>query len=324
MLPRWVVVVGAVDVAALRVRASPAVPPDPVDDGRDFPDPTALFFDGAFYAYGGHEAMASRDLATWSERWSYLVNGSAPAWAVPGSLAGAPGRPVRRGDGMWLVYFQMPRKGCEARVCSCVGVALAHHPGEPFVSAAAPVVCAEAQTGAIDANPRAFADGELVLYFKSTDDAETGAATGTLWAARLASDGLALAAAPVALVNATAAWEARGGVGCVEAPAPLVAGDGRVRLFYSGGDWTAGLAGLPYSVGYADCEGRFGPCAKAAGPWFGPAYGDVVGPGGQDLFDDADGETWIVFHGWQAGNAGYSHGGRRSARFYPLAALPLS
>ena len=29
----------------------------------------------------------------------------------------------------------------------------------------------------------------------------------------------------------------------------------RTLIFYSGGDWTVGLNGLPYSIGYADCAG---------------------------------------------------------------------
>ncbi len=42
----------------------------------------------------------------------------------------------------------------------------------------------------------------------------------------------------------------------------------------SGGDWTAGLDGKPYSIGLARCDTAFGPCTKLTtdetGPWFGP------------------------------------------------------
>lgn len=109
----------------------------------------------------------------------------------------------------------------------------------------------------------------------------------------LAQDGSGLASHPTNLINQTAPWEARNGVGCIEAPALLQHG-GRTRLFYSGGDWTAGLNGVPYSIGYADCTTPFGPCRKTttAAPWFGPGYNNTVGPGGQEFFL-VDGEPWI-------------------------------
>merc|ERR1712224_30590 len=115
----------------------------------------------------------------------------------------------------------------------------------------------------------------------------------------------------------------RNGIGCIEAPA-LLQHEGITRPFYSGGDWTAGLDGLPYSVGYADCKTAFGPCHKVTSsrPWFGPAYNNTVGTGGQEFFQDEDGETWIVFHGWKRGHAGYGSHGRRAVSFYPLSAMP--
>ena len=82
-----------------------------------------------------------------------------------------------------------------------------------------------------------------------------------------------------------------------------------------------------YSIGYADCDTPFGPCRKrttdrAGGPWFGPRYGSVVGPGSNEFFSDAAGARWIVFHGWRRGKAGYAHGGTRTVRFHPLSGMP--
>ena len=37
---------------------------------------------------------------------------------------------------------------------------------------------------------------------------------------------------------------------------------------------------------------------------------------------DSTGKTWIVFHGWERGHAGYANGGERTVRFYPLDVLP--
>ena len=95
-------------------------------------------------------------------------------------------------------------------------------------------------------------------------------------------------------------------------------------MLYSGGDWTAGLDGLPYSIGLAKCDTPFGPCIKKTNTrqWFGPLYNDTVGPGGQEFFKDASGRPWLVFHGWARGHAGYENGGKRTIRFHPLSDMP--
>ena len=190
--------------------------------------------------------------------------------------------------------------------------------GGPFEPADRPVVCMPHERGLVDASVRTSEAG-LVLYFKSTGF-DTLDRPSKLWGARLAPGGAALAGAPVHLLSQTAQWEARGGVGCIEAPAMLTAGQ-RHFLLYSGGDWTAGLLGVPYSIGYAACETLLGPCTKRTvrAPWFGPAYNDTVGIGGQEVFRDSAGAPWLVFHGWRRGEAGYGDGGRRAVRFYPLA-----
>eukprot|EP00935_MAST-01C_sp_MAST-1C-sp1_P001169 g1169.t1 len=254
--------------------ATPPVPPDPVMP-QDFPDPTAVFFEGKYYAFGGQHGMSSPDLKTWSRMWLYLDG--TPAWADHGG-AGAPGRPMQVAADKW-----------------------------PFKPVDEVVVCMPEQNYVVDANPRKLASGEHVLYFKSTGF-NTLQRPAMLW---------------VNLLNQTQQWEARNGMGCIEAPALLQTG-GRNRLFYSGGDWTAGEGGTPYSIGYADCESPLGPCSKVTKqrPWFGPSYNDTVGDGGQDFFTDDSGRDWVVFHAWQKGRAGYNHGGERTVRFYPLVDLP--
>jgi hypothetical protein len=115
----------------------------------------------------------------------------------------------------------------------------------------------------VDANPRKLADGQMLLYFKSTGF-NTVQHPAQLWVAKLDSKGTTMTSSPINLVNQTASWEARNGVGCIEAPALLQTG-GKTRLFYSGGDWTAGIDGVPYSIGYADCDTPMGPCRKVRG-----------------------------------------------------------
>jgi len=254
----------------------PPVPPDPV--GRyDFPDPAAVFDGTQFHAYGGAMTMASPDLARWGARPDYLLR--SPPWARPGSKGGAPSPAVRLADGSWLIYYQADPRDCERPPCGCIGAAQSASAGGPFAPTGEPVVCMPQERGLVDGSARRLAvsgsarhggkgsDGlTTVLYFKSTGF-NTLARPARLWGVVLDATGTRMAQQPVNLVNQTAGWEASGGIGCIEAPAMYVhggnstgtGGESPLRakhtLFYSGGDWTAGLDGLPYSVGYASCDG---------------------------------------------------------------------
>ena len=337
-LPLALASVAAADAANVTT-ASPPVPPDPVGP-YDFPDPAAAWDGRQFHAYGGAMTMSSTDLRHWGARPDYLAH--SPAWAHPGAGGGAPSPAVRLGGGDWMIYFQANPRDCERPPCGCIGAAKSDSAGGPFVPTIEPVVCMPEEHGLVDGSARRIAlgaDVATVLYFKSTGF-NTLARPARLWAVVLTDDGARLKGAPVNLLNQTATWEARNGIGCIEAPAMLVqqqqqqqqqpAGKGkdatasaRFTLFYSGGDWTAGLDGVPYSVGYASCASALGPCVKRTThkPWFGPAFKDAVGVGGQEVFTDGDGQVWMVFHGWAKGKAGYGNGGERTVRFHPLSEI---
>lgn len=299
----------------------PAIPPDPVGN-FDFPDPAAMQHDdGTFFAFGGSIMMSSPDLATWTPTRNYLA--VSPPWARKGDMGGAPCAPVSLRNRTYVMSFQAEQRNCSRQICTCIGVAFADHPAGPFTPAATPMTCMPGHNGAIDSSIRRLDSDVLAMYWKSTGY-NTLARPAQLWAAKLTEDGSALASSPINLVNQTAQWEAHDGIGCIEAPS-LLQYEGRTRLFYSGGDWTAGMGGLPYSIGYADCDSPFGPCHKVttAEPWFGPTYNQTVGPGGQEVFlVGKEKQPWMVFHGWHIGQAGYENGGRRAVRFYPLATLP--
>ena len=327
-----------------------ADPPDPVAPAIDFADPAVARLNGTFYAFGNDLARVAvgppgNELSSWSAAWPFL-GGKVPMWAAPGAVAGAPSAPVQLSDGRLMITFQaVPRGPCAQTVCRCIGAAFSM--AKPanvrltFTPAATPLTCAPALNGAIDGSLRwwrrvgaeddgkSFGGDLLLLYFKTTGQ-NTLARPAQIWVAHVASDGSALQGNPINLLNQTEQWEARNGVGCVEAPAMQMV-PGAYRLFYSGGDWTAGLDGLPYSIGFATCETPLGPCKKETtdangGPWFGPEYKNgtstrVVGPGSQEVFQDAAEEWWMVFHGWGEGHAGYEHGGVRAMRMHPLSSL---
>lgn len=268
--------------------ASPPVPPDPVGH-FDFPDPAAVFDGRRYHAFGGASTMTSADLQHWGPRPEYLAR--SPAWARDGSRGGAPSPPIRLPNGEWMIYYQADPKDCEQRPCGCIGAARSENgAGGPFVPTPEPVVCMPEEHGLVDGSARRVLLGSnesqpksTVLYFKSTGF-NTLARPARLWAGVLTNDGTRLAQPPINLLNQTAKWEARDGVGCIEAPSMLVQESEhtdvapRFTLLYSGGDWTSGLNGLPYSIGYASCAGALGPCTKRTvdQPWFGPTFHGAV------------------------------------------------
>jgi beta-xylosidase len=45
----------------------------------------------------------------------------------------------------------------------------------------------------------------------------------------------------------------------------------------------------------------------------------VSGPGGQELFEDATGQWWMAYHGWDPARVTYRAGGVRSLRLSRVA-----
>jgi hypothetical protein len=46
--------------------------------------------------------------------------------------------------------------------------------------------------------------------------------------------------------------------------------------------------------------------------------GGIVGPGGQQFFDDPEGRPWVAYHAWTSPTATYRDGGMRLLRVEPL------
>eukprot|EP01012_Entosiphon_sulcatum_P048420 TRINITY_DN6689_c0_g1_i1.p1 TRINITY_DN6689_c0_g1~~TRINITY_DN6689_c0_g1_i1.p1 ORF type:complete len:328 (-),score=33.12 TRINITY_DN6689_c0_g1_i1:51-1010(-) len=303
---------------AARSRAQePPRPPDPVSP-IDFPDPFVLRVTEAgnstYYAYATNangknvQAMASPDLAHWSELWDALPH--IGSWANSG-LTWAPA--ILALPGPHYVMFYTARDRASNR--QCIGAASSAAPRGPFVdSYSAPLVCQSALGGSIDPSPRTFA-GRNYLYWKSDENALGH--TSRLWVQELTADGVRLQPGtdPQALLAYSEAWEAP----LIEAPAMLFANN-TYRLFYSANGYDT----ANYAVGYADCNSPTGPCTKRTvkAPWF-HSYGKTAGPGGQEFFTGPDGTTvWMCFHGWASDKVGYEHGGSRSLRIWPLKDLP--
>src|SRR5579875_1191534 len=275
----------------------------------DFPDPSILpdAATGDTFAYATNIASTPGGLINVPVRraadaqltqWAALQDAmpKLPRWAR-GSYTWAPAVAHRPG-GRYRLYFTA-RYGYSSR--PCIGVALSASPTGPFIptSDSKPLVCPLSEGGAIDPSVFLDDDGQEYLLWKTDTNCCEGAPT--IYIQKLAADGLSLdqaspADAPWLLPEATPLihtdlpWEGR----VIEAPS-LRKHDGRYYLFYSGGDYMTG----GYAVGYASATSVLGPYQKAPAPVLTSAGSGLEGPGGEDVFDSRDGETWVAFHGWQ-------------------------
>ena len=259
----------------------------------DFPDPDILLVGDRYYGYatnsvaGNIQIIESLDHVHWAAIGTALP--ALPAWAAP-NATWAPA--VARVGGRFVLYYAAVVAGGGEE---CVSAATSTAPQGPFVdTSTAPLECQPTLGGSLDPFPFVAPDGSVVLLWKSNG----GAGPATLWSQPLDPTGTAVApgTAPTALLTPTQPWEA----GVVEAP-DLVLSGGRYLLFYSGNQW--GTAA--YGVGVAVCAGPAGPCTEPVpGPVLsaGPAF---AGPGGESVFTDAEGATWIAFHAWIPGSVGY-------------------
>ncbi|MHB1583722.1 MAG: family 43 glycosylhydrolase [Acidimicrobiales bacterium] len=194
---------------------------------------------------------------------------------------------VRRVGGHYVMWFTAPDTrdvlptGAPAK---CIGVAVADGPTGPFLPGAQPVLCGP--WGSID--PRTFVDahGQLWLYWKSDDNADTRATIPTtIWAQRLATNGITLVGPRYAVLSATEQWEN----GLIEAPDMVRVGS-RYYLFFSANPSFKADNG----IGVATCRGPVGPCQVVGD---GPLFGTSVlgqGPGEESVWND-HGTEWLLF-----------------------------
>lgn len=194
---------------------------------------------------------------------------------------------VRHIDGRYVMWFTAPDPsdvlptGAPAK---CIGVAVATSPMGPFTPGASPALCGT--WGSVD--PRTFVDaqGRLWLYWKSDDNADTiNTIPTTIWAQRLAPNGITLVGRRYAVLTSNQQWENE----LIEAPAIVRHGD-RYYIFFS-----ANPSFKPYNgIGVASCSSPVGPCRVIG---HGPLVGtSVLGQGpGEDSLWNADGATWLLF-----------------------------
>jgi len=318
--------------------APPAEPRLSIERGQARPQPGRLVLDGDFadpfvlragrgyYAFasgarGTHLQVAkSPDLTNWTRSDDPLPR--LPGWAArTEGLTWAPAV-LARGDSFVLYYTTRDASSG----FQCISRAVAASPEGPYLDGSrAAMICQvgghrggagaaapEATLcGSIDPSPFVDADGTAYLLWKSDENAAACRTAPRLWSQRLAPDGLELLGTPTALLARDRGWEGD----IVEAPSMIRHGDA-YYLFYSA-NWYDSSA---YAIGYAVCSSPTSGCRKmtGAGPLLASA-GGLLGPGGQELFTDADGALWMAYHAWTAPRAGYQAGGERRLRLARLA-----
>ena len=280
---------------------------EPPTRPTDFADPFVARDEHGYVAFatgaqGRHVQVArSRDLRSWTPPTDALP--ALPPWAARvDGLTWAPSV-LRRGAG-WVMYFTTRHA---ASGFQCIGRARSASSVGPYVDdSSAPFVCRPELCGDIDPSPHVAPDGRAWLLWKSDENAEGCKGRSRIWSQQLENDGLSLIGSPRVLLTTDRDWERP----LIEGPS-MIHDAGRTYLFYS----AAWYEGPGYAIGYATCDGPAGPCTKQTrdGPFLGSA-GSTLGPGGQELFVDASGRTWMAYHAWTAPHATYADGGVRSLR----------
>jgi beta-xylosidase len=289
----------AAEVGATAAAATPTLGPDmyinPVLN-QDFPDPDVLKVGDTYYAYAtgnfdrkiSVKIARSQDLITWEPRPDAMPD--FPTWAEKDhGLVWAPEVTTAADGQSYLLYYT-------ARVAKtttqCIGVATSTTPEGPFQSPnPEPFICQRDQGGSIDAS--SFVDDDGTRYLLWKNDGNCCGGRTWIYIQEVSADGLTLQGEPTQLFHADQSWE-----GAVTEAPTLWKHEGTYYLFYSANDYSS----LRYAVGYATADSPLGPYTKAKKPLVASSVKNgVVGPGGQDIVIDPDGDTWMLYHSWGPG-----------------------
>jgi beta-xylosidase len=263
---------------------------NPVID-LNFPDPDVLKVGDTYYAYATETGSVTIQTAHSSDlvKWEMLGNALIvlPPWVKPG-FDWAPDVSQTVDGKMFVMYFTARDAASDKQ---CIGAATSDKPEGPFQFAGdVPLICQIDQGGSID--PAAFVDEDSSRYVLWKNDGNCCGMDTYIYTQKVSPDGLTLEGAPTKLIKNDQIWEGR----VVEAPTLWKHG-GKYYLFYSANDY----AGADYAIGYAVADKIMGPYAKPSKqPLLATDMknGAAIGPGGQDVVLDKDGETWLVYHSW--------------------------
>jgi hypothetical protein len=276
--------------------------------GADLPDPFLLDAGGRYHLFTstafGDRTHEIPELVGTPGHWTVReALGSLPPWAVPGASFANGGKDwaptVYRFGSRYVMYYSPEIKG-SLPVQHCIAVATSSSPSGPFLSRSQPMVCDRQQGGDIDAevlddpSGPAGATNPYYLVYKSDNNSTTGTGATTIWVQRLSNSGLRLFGSPVAVFQPSEAWQGN----VIESPYMVVEG-GRVWLFFSAGNF----ANLNYLIGYVGCNSPLGPCEGSVSRQLLTSNSQGQGPGEETIYTTRDGEVWMLYNPWSAGQA---------------------
>lgn len=261
----------------------------------DCPDPGVLAEASGGYvlsctsgnAANAYPIYTSPDLTTWTAKGHVFPSGQWPSWAKSDFWAPE----IHKVGSHYVVYFSARDTNGQLSV----GAASASSPLGPFTDVGAPLVN-DASMGHIDASEITDASGKPYLLWK--DDGNAVGKPTPIHAQPLAADGLSLTGSPTTLITNDQPWEGP----LVEGPW-MVQHGGSYYLFYSANSY----ASTAYAIGVASAPSPLGPFTKAPGPIL-VTGGAWAGPGHCSVVDTPAGDTYVVYHAWEAGSVGGAPG----------------
>ena len=312
----------------------------PVHAG-DFPDPTVLNYDGAYYAFStqnfakpAQTINIQESTSTDGVNWTQLGSDALPnvgAWAKPGDTW-APTVEFDAAKSDFVMFYTATENQSPGYQCIGEAISPSTNPLGPYQPLPTPVVCQDdngwgAPTimgalslgGSID--PDLFQDstGNWWLLWKN-DGNRVGSPT-TIWSVQLQQVGSDLLPPTNTtyqlLTNTQSSWEGSviEGPNMYETETTTDPPTDSYYLFFSGND----EGSSSYAVGWASCPGPEGPCTDqtaGSGPILSSGPG-MSGPGGPDVFTlppphgQTTGQTVLAFAAWQGQTVGYVNCGIR-------------
>jgi arabinan endo-1,5-alpha-L-arabinosidase len=267
-----------------------------------FADPFVARFGGEYVAYGsgdpdgsphGFEALRSRDLLNWTSAGTVFAGADAGL----GDAYWAP--EVATADGRYWMYYSVGH----GILGHHIRVAVSDSPFGPFEDTG--VNLTPDESFAIDAHPFLDSDGSRYLFFAR--DVLDARRPGTHLAAKRMTSMTTAESETVAILEPDSDWQiyerSRSMYGRVfdwhtlEGPAVIRRGDGRYRLFFSGGSWE----GDGYGVSVATASTPLGPWTHTHAPQpdlLSTQITGLRGPGHNSVVRDEHGMDVIAYHAW--------------------------
>ena len=310
----------------------------------DFPDPFVLLTNGVYYAYSTGELFGARIqviTSTDGVNWTWVgdafpANGGSGWSDLPAATNWGPSvleRPANPASKRYVLYYASQSKVGATNGKQCIGRAYSASPTGPFVDEeTTPFICSPGVGGSIDPSP-IVVDGRVWLTWKTEGVPYPNYAPTEIFSTPLTDDGLSLIYGPsgsnlsligssllLSIDQSPGSWEWP----IIEGPSMIAnpAGSGFL-LFYSANEWQT----ANYKVAVASCSYVSGPCTRIYSTPLMPTRGSgtsaMTGPGGESVFQDANGVWKVAFHAWTGNN--YPYTGHefdpnyaRSLRFLPL------